>query len=265
MTSEGSEYAGLSRREIGILVYRWIGVSGGYLGDFSYASHRRFWLEACDIHVDTASYSGTTREHFEETLRTIDPTQQAQALRVILEDYPAGSGEGRTEVLERQIRSWITRLETGRAVVDIDFARSQSDIVNRALADADALLTSSGPQSAVDRVHTAMHGYLRSVCDEVSIAYPDSPSMTQLLKALRRDHPAFEDPGTRGDDIRRVMNSLGSILDALNPLRNWASVAHPNEELLGPPEALLVVNTVRTLLAYLDGKLYQARMRPLER
>lgn len=250
---------GLTRREIGVLIYKWIGVSGGYLGDFSYASHRRFWLEACDINVDTGSYPGTTREHFEETLFTVNRLQQAAALRLILEDYPVGSAPSRTDGLERRIRSWITRLETGRAAIDIEFAQSQSDLVNRALADADALLKSSGPQSAVDRVHTAMHGYLKSVCDEASIGYPDSPTMTQLLKALRSGHPAFADEGPREDDIRRVMNSLGSILDALNPVRNWASVAHPNEELLGPPEAMLVVNTVRTLMAFLEDKLAQAK------
>lgn len=86
---------GLTHREIGVLVYKWIGVSGGYLGDFSYSSHRRFWLEACDIHVDTASYAGTTREHFEQTLFDITPRKQARALRVILEDYPVGSADMR--------------------------------------------------------------------------------------------------------------------------------------------------------------------------
>jgi len=37
-------------------------------------------------------------------------------------------------------------------------------------------------------------------------------------------------------------------------VRNNASVAHPNEALLGEPEATLVINTVRTLLSYLEDK-----------
>jgi hypothetical protein len=40
----------------------------------------------------------------------------------------------------------------------------------------------------------------------------------------------------------------------LNPVRNNASVAHPNEQLLGRDEALLVINVGRTLLSYLDAK-----------
>jgi hypothetical protein len=48
---------------------------------------------------------------------------------------------------------------------------------------------------------------------------------------------------------------MATVVDVLNPLRNKASVAHPNEQLLAEPEALLVINSVRTLLNYLDLKL----------
>jgi hypothetical protein len=51
-----------------------------------------------------------------------------------------------------------------------------------------------------------------------------------------------------------VLNASGSILDALNPLRNNASVAHPNAQLLGRDEAQLVINVGRSLLTYLDAK-----------
>jgi hypothetical protein len=65
----------------------------------------------------------------------------------------------------------------------------------------------------------------------------------------------LKDLGPRSDDIERVLNSFGNVLDALNPLRNQASVAHPNESLLGEAEARLVLNGAKTILAYLDEKL----------
>lgn len=46
------------------------------------------------------------------------------------------------------------------------------------------------------------------------------------------------------------------IVDALNPLRNRASLAHPNESLLAEPEAMLVINSVRTLLHYIDSRVH---------
>ncbi len=78
--------------------------------------------------------------------------------------------------------------------------------------------------------------------------------MVALLKRIRQGHPKFRDLGPRAQDIEKVLNASGNILDALNPVRNNASVAHPNEELLGWNEAQLVINVGRSLLTYLDSK-----------
>jgi hypothetical protein len=71
---------------------------------------------------------------------------------------------------------------------------------------------------------------------------------------LRAEYPPLLDLGARPEDVTRVLQSMATILDALNPVRNNASAAHPNEHLLGEPEASLVINTVRTLLNYLENK-----------
>jgi hypothetical protein len=127
--------------------------------------------------------------------------------------------------------------------------------VERALEDATQLMTGTGPANAVDRVHTAMLGYLRAACERVGIEYLPDATLAVLFKLIRQQHAAFSGDGPRAEDIRKIANSLGAILDALNPLRNQASGAHPNEELLNDAEAMLVINTVRTLLHYLDAKL----------
>lgn len=250
---------GLSRKEIGRLVYNWIGVDGGYLGSFSYARHDRFWLEVCDLSVGTAAFAGTTRECFEETLYQAAPKDQAAVLRAILEDYPPleepdpAQPKFRAEKLHRDILSWISRLETGTTSVELALL-SASETVRRALDDADNLMRTSGPESAVDRVHTAMHGYLLSLCEDAGIAHGDRPTMNQLFKALRAEHPSLGNLGVRADDVAKLLGSMATILDALNPLRNNASMAHPNSALIGEAEAVLVINTVRTLLTYLEAK-----------
>ena len=164
----------LTRRDIGRLVYKWIGVDGGYLGSFSYTSHNRFWLEACDVPVDTKSFNGTTRECFEKTLFEVKAKDQAAALRIILNDYPPNDEPDpdhpkfRSPELHSEILAWISRLETGQVTVEVEI-EGASEVVRPALDDADTLLRTSGPQSAVDRVHTAMHGYLYSLCQEIDI------------------------------------------------------------------------------------------------
>ena len=54
---------------------------------------------------------------------------------------------------------------------------------------------------------------------------------------------------------------MAAILDAINTLRNRASAAHANDELLKEAEAHLVVNAGRSILAYLDTRLSAAETR----
>lgn len=253
----------LTRKEVSRVIYNWIGVDGGYLGSFSYASHDRFWLEVCDIAVRTGAFPGTTRECFEATLYGASAIDQAAVLRAILEDYPPheipnpAQPKFRTDKLHREILAWISRLETGTTSVEVGLLTA-SETVHRALDDADNLMRTSGPQSAVDRVHTAMHGYLLSLCADAGIAHGDRPTMNQLFKALRAEHPALSNLGVRADDVAKMLGSMAAILDALNPVRNNASMAHPNNALVGRAEAVLVINTVRTLLTYLEAKQREA-------
>lgn len=132
---------------------------------------------------------------------------------------------------------------------------SASEAVRRALADADNLLATSGAPSVIDRLHTAMHGYLKAACQENGIQLPDGATMTSAYKALRAEHPALQSLGNHDGAIGRILSPFAAVLDALNSLRNHASIAHPNENLLDAPEAALVVNAVRTMFHYLEPKL----------
>ena len=249
----------LTYNEIVTVVYDLIGVDGGYLGNFTYAKHDRFWRQVAGLHVDTAS-NAPTRQCFEDTLGSVDAATQAAALRELLGLYPPldrpdpENPRFRSAVTHDKILGWISRLETGTATVGVALA-SPSDLVRRALNDADALMASSGPQSAVDRVHTALHGYLHSLCDEEGIVVSgDRPTLNQLFRALRDNHSALKNLGSREEDIRKMLGSMATILDVLNPIRNNASVAHPNDDLVGPAEAVLVINLVRTMLGYLEQR-----------
>ena len=129
-----------------------------------------------------------------------------------------------------------------------------SDVVERALADAERLIATQGATSGVDRVHTALHGYLRALASDTGLHTPQDASVTDLFKALREQHPLLRPRGPRQGDIDRIMGALATILHVLNPVRNRASVAHPNETLLEEAEAMLVINSIRTVLHYLDAR-----------
>ncbi|QQR76119.1 MAG: abortive infection family protein [Holophagales bacterium] len=237
------------------MVNRYIGVAGGYLGDFSYRTHAEFYPEYCGLDIDPNALPGTTRERFVTILGGASPGDQARILRGVLERFPRGSGpDTRTEELYGEISGWILQLE-GASPIESPAPRITSAVVARAIGDAEALIRSSGATSGVDRVHTALHGYLLAVCTANSISYPPDASITQLFRLLRDHHPSLRALGPRPQDIEQVLRACASIIDALNPVRNRTSVAHPNEVLLPSEEAMLVINVARTLLHYLDSKL----------
>ncbi len=241
-------------KEIARLVNLYIGVSAGYLGDFSYRTHADFYPTYCDLDINRNLYEGTTRERFIEILSTRPPHEQAKIVRGILEKYPAGSSDLRTQAMHDEYVALADRLERGGMVAG-DAPAATTEVVRRAIDDAEALLDKGGATSAVDRIHTSLHGHLHYLCDQSEIEYTRDDSTVALLKKLRRKHPRLQNLGPRSQDIEKILNSCGSILDALNPVRNNASVAHPNKDLLGREEAQLVVNVGRTLLMYLDSKL----------
>ena len=244
--------AGLTGAEIMRVVTAYIGVSGGYLNGFTYAGLSEFYPLYCGLEIDPVSYPGnTTRERFISVLRGSEPRGQAKILRGLLEKVPHPTASGPNVMTREEVTALISRLE-GLPVPE-SVPANASETVLRALRDAQSLIEQQRASSAVDRVHTALHGYLRTLCDEADIAYEVEDSPQRLLRLLRERHPRLagaQPPGA----ISRVLTSLGTTVDAINAIRNTGSLAHPNEQLIDEPEAMLVINAVRTLLHYLDAR-----------
>lgn len=247
----------LTKQEIMIIVNRYIGTSGGYLGDFTYRTHEEFYPEYCGLEINPSNYTGTTRVRFMTILEKSSPEVQSKIVRGVLKRFSLNAEykpDTRNQELYNELLTISQRLE-GAASVPSPEPRTTSSTVERAIADAEALLQTSGAVSGVDRVHTGLHGYLRAVCDKENIPNSRDDSMTRLFRLIRQQHPAFQSLGSRSQDIEKVLQSFANIMDALNPIRNNASIAHPNENLLDRDEAMLVINAARTLLQYLDSKI----------
>lgn len=123
--------------------------------------------------------------------------------------------------------------------------------INQAIEDSKILLNTQGATSALDRIHTVLHAYLKQVCNEMSIVYPEDATLNQLMNLLKADHPALI---TKNNNTDQIFKSMANVLDKLNPLRNNSSLAHSNLVLLEPDEAMFVINTVNTILSYLNSK-----------
>jgi len=127
--------------------------------------------------------------------------------------------------------------------------------VELAIADAETLLKTGGPTSAFDRVHTALHGYLKTICADALINLGKDPDISELFSQIQQHHPKLQDLGVHQESILKTLRAQGKVVDALNRARDRGSMAHPNEELLDAPAAILFINAARTLFQYLDEKL----------
>ena len=238
------------------IVNRYIGVQGGYLGSFSFRTHADFYPEYCELDIDPGQFQGTTRERFIAILGSVTPDKQARIIKGVLDKFPLDeqlAPPTRTPEMRDDLLEMVRRLEGASTVPSLEPVNT-SLVVVRAIADAEKLIETGDAVSVIDRLHTAFHGHLRHICAREHLQYDDNASVTGLFKVLRTQHSRFQNRGPRAHDIDRIMNSLASIVDALNPIRNHASIAHPNDELLGNDEAKLVVNVIKTLFHYVEAK-----------
>ena len=210
---------GLTDGEITRIVNRYIGVSGGYLGDFSYRTHADFYPEYCNLDIDPNGYEGTTGERFIAILSSRSPADQAKILRGLIERCPPDEGPPTRKTVHDEVLKLIERLEAG-GVADVT-PQITSEVVLRALTDAEHLIHTSGPTSAVDRVHTVLHGYLQAVCDGATIAYQRDDSMVALLKKVRADHPKLQNLGPRAQDVARVLEPSPVQIQVFGSITRW--------------------------------------------
>lgn len=250
---------GLTDKEIFQLVYDYIGVEEGHLNHFTYRFHDEFYGRYCGLTVDVPGLRkkhGTTRETFLAIIREASPEDQARIAEGVLEYLPVekiGSPDGGRKAARSALLGAVARIR-GQGVATGNLSEA-SESVKRALLDAAVLIERNGNVSGIDRVHTALHGYLRTLCAIQGVAVPDDADAVKLFRLLRDGVPALKPAGPRQADITKIQNAFATVLDALRPIRNQASLAHPNEDLLNVEEASLAIDASRTLLNYLDRKL----------
>jgi hypothetical protein len=252
----------MTPREIDKLVEEYIGTGGGYLNHFSYSKHDRFYPHYCNLDIDPASYRAkgmTTLRAFIQILKDSQPREQSKIIRGVFAMIPppeeASDAESRRKIaLHKELLVVAARLEAD-GQVETPEIQNTSEVVLEALQDAEALLKTRGPKSAVDRAHTALHGYLKKLCLDRGERIPADSSLTGLFKVLRDRFPEFSGVIPHDAEAKRIFGSMASALDSLNTIRNRGSLAHPNDLLLEAPEAMLYINLSRAVLAYIESKI----------
>ena len=110
----------LTRSELYRLVNDYIEVSSGYLGDFSYRTHKEFYPYYCNLNINPYDYEGTTKERFIKILESSDAITQAKIIEGVLTKYtvsyfPENEREGK-QALFNEFQEIIKRLKSSTSV-----------------------------------------------------------------------------------------------------------------------------------------------------
>jgi hypothetical protein len=84
-------------------------------------------------------------------------------------------------------------------------------------------------------------------------------NIIDLFKLIRNNPIIFSKPTVLQDDVEKILKTFSSLIDSINTIRNKASMAHPNENLLNEEEAILVINSIHTILHYLNDKINKVK------
>ena len=90
---------------------------------------------------------------------------------------------------------------------------------------------------------------MRAIAENEGVNIKENASITEIFSILRKNHPVFIDKSSHSKEIDKITKAFSTIIDSLNQLRNRGSMAHPNRDLLMEPEAMLCINSARTMLA----------------
>lgn len=129
---------------------------------------------------------------------------------------------------------------------------TRSGTVQKAVEDAELFIREGRFDSAVDRVHTAFHGYLRQLLTEHGVTYGVEDGISVLYSKLHGCYAVVIQPTDVGDRIRIILRSAGGMVNAVNELRNNNTIVHPNGQLIQAREARLVIRLVNAVVDYIE-------------
>ena len=129
---------------------------------------------------------------------------------------------------------------------------SISDTISKSLNSAELLIRNSQYDLAVDRIHTAFHGYLKSLLKEHNTDFQEGANLPSLFSKYYDQVELQVKPDDVGRRIKMILRSASGMINSINEIRNNNTIAHPNEQLIQKREALLVIELVNALVKYIE-------------
>lgn len=156
----------------------------------------------------------------------------------------------------RQGDNFLTDIDIGILIEHyevVDFSNiAISDVIAKAINDAEQFMMVGKYDSAFDRMHTAFHGYLRKILDNKAVKYEESDTLTQLYTKLH-DKVATEIGSPEiAELVKKTMRSSSGAIAAINEMRNRHSLSHPNDYIIDKREAEFAIRIIKNISDYIN-------------
>lgn len=232
-----------------------LSMGGGYVLDFSNRTFQEFVGDVVgkNIYSNQYDYASGSKANRLRAFWKVEPNHTVGRLMTDMIDYAETLADDEEQmVLVAACRKIAKRLLDSAPVADLDAIAPNSpsrtfDALAKSVRES---IENNEPEAGLDRLHTFVVKYMRTLCGRHSIATgKDKPLHScfgEYIKFLRSGE-------LLGSEMtERILKSSISILDAFNDVRNNKSFAHDNE-LLGYDESLLIFNNVSSLIRFLEA------------
>lgn len=132
-------------------------------------------------------------------------------------------------------------------LMEPDLGDSDFSLLARTIRDS---IEKNEPEVALDRLHTYVVKYIRSLCDKHGIIYDNNKPLHsfygEYVKYLRKN--SF----IESEMTERILKNSISILDAFNDVRNNRSFAHDNK-ILNYHESMLIFKNISSTISFIES------------
>lgn len=165
-----------------------------------------------------------------------------------------GNYSDRRVYISRIIEPLLEELRDSDDGPFLDFSRieTRSEVVHRAIDDAYTFIREGKYESAVDRIHTAIHGYLRSLLQTHCVDFKEEDTISALFNKLFTCYETEIKPEEVASRIKNILRSAGGMINAINEIRNNNTIAHPKTQLIQVREAKLEIRLVNAIVDYIE-------------
>ncbi len=236
-------------------------MGNGYVLDFSNRTFQEFIIENTKININDSKFdyvSGSKANRLRAFWAKESNYIVGKLLLDLLEYWKTQKLTKDIEIsqaeqaLFAECHTIAERLKQDSIIQDIDAIQSYSDdkefsILAKSIRES---IQNNVPEEALDRLHTFVVKYVRTLCNARKIRYDQNKPLHSLFGEYVK---YLNQKGSiKSQMTERILKSSISILESFNDVRNNKSLAHDNP-ILNYYESVLIFNNVSSVIKFIEA------------